>query len=184
MTTKTSTLGSTPGNRLVDLAVTFEGMTVAVGAGPFTWKGAEVALVDDFEVALTADAAVVTDVRGYLVKDNQEDDFTIVLDEVKRDGEDEPFDFTESARYDLVALVFRVVVVSEAESLDDADRQVYRYIERPAPSREGDGEAKMTERRLALDAARKADKKAAGRKLAEQEKATAEAAEAAEADDE
>jgi hypothetical protein len=157
MPVRTATFGSKV--RQINIVPVFDGMRVTVPAGAFNWKGEKCHLVDAFEVDLLSDAEVAMDVTGYIAKDETSGDFVVVLDEVKRDGVDLPFDFRSSADYTLVAKLFRVMLAPASTALDDLDCLIFESVERPVrpePQVGAGGPREMTQRLLDRIAAKEA----------------------------
>lgn len=150
MPVKTATSGSK--SRQIRIAPIFEGMRVTVPAGAFNWKGERCSLVDTFEADLLSDAEVTTDVTGYIAREESSGEFIVLLDEVKRNGVDVPFDFQRSEDYTLVAKLFRVMVTAAAVSLDDLNCVIFESIDRPAsPPSQGRGSGPVEKAQRLLD---------------------------------
>ena len=130
--------------------------------------------MDEFEGVVVPDADDPTHVSGYLVFDRDEEDVTILIDEVVGDGVDEPYDFAAS-QYDVILVLFNVTVPAAATTLEDLDLIVSHVVAAPKSGLQESREKQLPDRE-ALIARAEEQAEAAAEAAAEKAEAVAAAA--------
>lgn len=113
-----------PKERL-DLKVSVSGMVVSVEAGSFRINGVENKLLEDEHCKITAHPEYKTGVLASLVL--ADGVARVLLDEVVKDGVDQPFNLKDSG-YTLLISLFDCIVPAGATDLNDVDVRVRRYV--------------------------------------------------------
>lgn len=110
----------------VEIDIVVSGMTISVPESQVTWKGNGYT-VEETEAEFTADQDEPTYVNGYLVYDTENSEMVVVVDEIVRGSDDDPFDF-ESSSYQEVTGLFSFVIPAAASSLEELEVSVFRLV--------------------------------------------------------
>jgi hypothetical protein len=111
----------------VALAVTVYGLQIRVTAGSFKVAGKDYSLEEDHTWVVTPSSTDMTFVDGYLVRDKQSGEVTLLVDETC--GDEAIYDWKDSP-FEHLWFLFHFGVAKDAIDLETAEKTV---VHRPKP---------------------------------------------------
>lgn len=126
MSTNVITVVGSPGVNSLDLGVTASGMKIVVHPGEFVVGRKAGVIVEEQEFEVTKRNEDVC-VYGYIVENRKTGELSLLVDEVVKDGRDEPVCFGDTP-FSLVFNLFYVLVPGRAESLNDFVLTITRMV--------------------------------------------------------
>jgi hypothetical protein len=116
------------GSYVFEVDLEISGMRVVIPETVFKWNG-ESHTLESCILELSSDAEYITDVAGILVLKESTKEFCVAVDEVKRDGIDEAYNF-KGTDMEPVLTFFRVALPKGAAALEDLEWKIYRVLDR------------------------------------------------------
>lgn len=117
----------------INLDVQVDGMTITVKAGSFRVCGVDYQLAEDQEFEVTADAAELTGIEGWLVVDKASGLPVVFVEE--RVSSERGYMFPDSGPYKLLEGIFFAQIPPGTTDLKDVEIRVRRLVNPPPVSR-------------------------------------------------
>ncbi len=127
MTTTTIDTEAKASRHGIDLTVTLENLLdIRVAAASFKMIGEDFDFPDDIVHSVTVDGTDVTQVVGWIQKDNATGDAELVVDEMVLDGSDEPYE--APAGKTLLHRLFDILAPAASADITDEELRVSRIV--------------------------------------------------------